>query len=119
MADCVVTVPKHLWQVWIEEGDLPGEPWSGYESHFWVRQPPAQWHIGMRVYIVAHGKLRGYAPIIWSELECALNPSRSCLLRGGGAVAVTIAQTIPGFRGYRYRWWDRRTEVLFPEWRTP
>ncbi len=25
MSDVVVTVPKSLWESWIEEGDLPGE----------------------------------------------------------------------------------------------
>lgn len=25
----VVTVPKDLWLPWLEEGDLPGEPWAG------------------------------------------------------------------------------------------
>lgn len=40
------------------------------------------------------------------------------LIRRGGAVAVTIPQQIPGFRGFRYCWWDRALEVPFPEWRT-
>ena len=36
-------------------------------------------------------------------------------------VVVTIppeAQT-KGFRGFRYRWWNREDEVSFPDWEVP
>jgi hypothetical protein len=120
MTDVVVTVPKGLWAEWIGEGDLPGDAPSGYESHFWIRQSdymPAI-HPGERVYIVAHGRLRGYAPLRRTEHICRLAPTRSCFVRDGGAVAVTIPEPIVGFRGWRYRWWDRSTEQPFEAWRT-
>ena len=46
MSDVVVTVPKGLWQEWIEEGDLPGDPPSGYQSHFWVSELPTALTVG-------------------------------------------------------------------------
>ena len=122
MSDLVVTVPKRLWQEWIAEGDLPGEPWSGAYSHFWVGSAPDRDRLlgapDARVYIVSHGRLRGYAPLFDVEFRCRLAPRRSCLLRRGDAVAVTIDEPIHGFRGWRYRWWDRYEELPFPDWRT-
>lgn len=120
MSDLVVTVPKAMWEDWIAEGDLPGEPLSGYESHFWLspfRDPRIE--PGERVYIVAHGRLRGFAPLRRIELVCELNPDRMCLVRDGDAEAVTITEPIRGFQGWRYRWWDRAAERPFPDWQAP
>lgn len=119
MPDVCVTVPKGLWSEWIEEGDLAGEPWSqAAEYHFWIR-PDALPTIapGDRVYIVAWGRLRGYAPLVRLERRCKLAPNRACLVRRNGAEAVTIPDPIVGFQGWRYRWWDRSAEVPSPEWR--
>lgn len=119
MADVVVTVPKGQWQAWIDEGDLPGQP-AEYVSHFWIPAlmiPDMQ--PGDRVYIVAWGRLRGYAPLTGIERRCTLSRSRACLMREGGAVAVTIQETIRGFQGWRYRWWDRASERPFPDWQQP
>ena len=117
MPDVVVTCPKNLWSEWIAEGDLPGEPpQSSY--HFWVRTLP-DIQRGERVYIVAHGKLRGYAPLVGVEKVCTLRSDRSCLMREGGAVAVTIPKPIIGVMGVRYRWWEREIEIPFPEWKSP
>lgn len=120
MSDVVVTVPKGLWEEWIDEGDLPGDKESDYAYHFWLSgfQMPAI-KPGERVYIVAHGKLRGYAPLVEIERSCRMRPDRTCLLRRGGAEAVTIVEPIRGFQGWRYRWWDRADEMPFPEWKTP
>lgn len=68
---------------------------------------------GERVYVVHAGKLRGYAPLIKVEYD----NDRTHLVRGGKAVAVTIDESIPDFRGFRYCWWDRESEQPFPEWR--
>ena len=117
MTDVAVTVPKRLWQEWIEEGDLPGEMWTGMVSHFWLGgNMPRMWP-GERVYVVAHGKLRGYAPLVGTEEWCRLRPSVHCLMRHGGAVAVTIDEPIRGFQGWRYRWWSPEDEKPFPDWR--
>lgn len=115
MSDVVVTVPKDMWEDWIEEGDLPGDAPTGDRSHFWIAGLP-QIKKGERVYIVAHGRLRGYAPLVGIEVHCALRPQRSCLLRDGDAVAVTIPGPIRGFQGWRYRWWPRADERAFPDW---
>lgn len=117
MSDVVVTVPKALWSDWIAEGDLPGEK-PQYESHFWLNELP-DIKPGERVYVVAHGRLRGYAPLVRTEDCCRLRPTRSCLLREGGAQAVTIDEPIRGFQGFRYRWWNRSDEVPFPDWTKP
>lgn len=120
MTDVVVTVPKGQWEEWIAEGDLPGEE-AQYDSHFWIAGSGVapSCYPGDRVYIVAHGKLRGYAPLYRLETPCRLAPNRGCLLRRGGAVAVTIPTPIRGFQGWRYRWWDRADESAFPDWRQP
>lgn len=120
MTDVVVTVPKGLWEEWIEEGDLPGDEPTGNRSHFWI----APWRLpkaspGDRVYVVAHGRLRGFAPLVAVEAVCELDSWRACLLRDGGAVAVTIDDPIRGFQGWRYRWWDRADERPFAGWREP
>lgn len=119
MADVVVTVPKWLWSEWLAEGDLAGEVPTGHptgergagEYIFYLSQTPGLVKVGDRLYIVAHNKLRGYAPIT--------RIVRGGLIRGGGAVAVTIDEEIVGFQGFRYRWWQREIEKPFPDWRVP
>lgn len=118
MSDVVVTVPKGLWKSWIEEGDLPGQA-PLYESHFWLGGNLPRIELHERVYIVSHGKLRGFAPLVSTEKRCRLRPAVGCLLRRGGAQAVTIPESIRGFQGFRYRWWDRAEEIPFPGWMQP
>lgn len=115
VADCVVTVPKRLWNEWIAEGDLPGDDASGDAYGFSLAFPTPRIVPGERVYIVAHGKLRGWAPLV----EVVPLSSGCALIRAGGAVACTIDAPITGFRGWRYRWWEREDERPFPDWRTP
>lgn len=126
MADVVVTVPKSFGLLnWIDEGDPAGSPWSGEEWDFYLGNCRPKIQPGERVYVVYNGKLRGYAPLI--RLDTAETSYwvrrrglRACsLVRGGGAVAVTIDEPIPGFRGFRYRWWDREIEKPFPDWQIP
>lgn len=114
--DVCVTVPKRLWNSWIEEGDLPDDPPTGTEYVFWLSYwGPPDISPGERVYIVAHGKLRGYSPLTYLDTDC----NRLALIREGGAVACTIDESIIGFRGWRYRHWDRDDERPFPNWRQP
>jgi hypothetical protein len=116
--DVCVTVPMRFWQDWIEEGDAVGEPRSGETWHFYLYGTPPKIEVGERVYVVAHGKLRGYAPLtgIWHDPD---DPRHYALERRDGAVAVTLPTAIRGFRGWRYVWWEREDEVPFPGWRTP
>lgn len=157
MADVVVTVPKALWDDWLAEGDLPGDPWGGnywsfyaggafpasvqrtgarWNAHgFWPEpdgshHPPLQWNDladwsnewwltapDQRCYIVAHGWLRGFAPLFAIEVKSGTGALKA-FIRRGGAEAVTIPGEIRGFQGWRYRWWDRSAEVPFPNWIT-
>ena len=111
MADLVATCPKDFWREWIAEGDAAGEPETG-EEYGWFTEHSLRRSIkpGDRLYIVAHGKLRGYSIVtgIWG----------GAIVRNGNAVACTIDEPIPGFRGLRLRWWDRGKERPFPEWKT-
>lgn len=114
--DVVVTVPKSFGlQNWIDEGDAAGEPWTGQEWHFYLGGNVPKIQAGDRVYVVYNGKLRGYSPLIRIDRD----GGRFALVRHGNARAVTIPEKIVGFRGWRYRWWDRSIEVQFPEWRVP
>jgi hypothetical protein len=119
MTDVVVTVPKNHWQKWIEEGQLPGEEEGADEYYFWIGGGCPNIRPGERVYIVAHGKLRGYAPLHHVFSDPRFVPGSYALVRRGGAVAVTIDEPMPGFRGWRYRWWNREDERPFPEWERP
>lgn len=112
MADIVVTVPKDLWLEWIAEGDAVDTPYSGEEWGYFCGGGIPNIQPGERVYVVAHGRLRGYAPLT------RVNRRPLAFCRRGGAVAVTIPTPIQGFRGWTYRSWDRSIEIPFPRWRT-
>ena len=114
MSDVVVTVPKGLWSEWIVEGDAAGEPATGNLYFFTIPYPAPDIQPGERVYVVAHGRLRGYAPLVKVDRIYG----SLALFREAGAEAITIAEPIRGFRGWRYRWWNRSDEVPFPAWRT-
>lgn len=117
MADVVVTVPLSFGlDRWICEGDPVGAPWSGELWDFGVGGGKPDIEPGERVYVVFNRKVRGYAPLVALEKG---GPAYWYLVRGGDAVAVTIDESIIGFRGWRRRWWDRAVEKPFPEWQTP
>jgi len=124
MADIVVTVPKSFQYkglkglaAWVSEGDPAGEEWSGTEWGFFMRgNPPTRISPGERVYVVCENKLRGYSPLIRIH---NFGSNQYALIRRGDAVAVTLEDPIKGFQGYRYRWWDRKDEIDFPDWMTP
>ena len=124
MADICVTVPKKLWDHWIAEGDAVGDPPTGEEWGFYAFGKKPDINPGERVYVVAHGKLRGYAPLTrldWHPFNGSQSPNalgRVVFCRKGGAVAVTIKAPIRGFRGWMYRHWDRSLEIPFPTWKT-
>jgi hypothetical protein len=113
--DYVVTVPKNRWRDWLDEGDLPGDASTGQVWGFFLGgNPPRNVEPGDRLYIVAHGRLRGWSPII--SVEPTDRGFAFC--RRAGAVACTIDEPIKGFRGYRKRWWKREDEKPFPDWKT-
>lgn len=112
MVDLVGTCPKGFWFEWIAEGDAAGEPETG-EEWGWYTQHHSMLRLirpGDRFYVVAHGRLRGWAPVT--------RVTHSFIARRGGAVACTIPEAIPGFRGLRERWWPREAEQPFPDWKT-
>jgi hypothetical protein len=120
MSDVVVTVPKRFGlKTWIDEGDAAGTDWSGVLWHFRTFGPKPVIEPGERVYIVCEGRLRGYAPLVRLYWADTVRPPLGdvAFIRGGGAVAVTIPESIAGFRGWRYRWWKREVEVPFPKWK--
>ncbi len=110
--DLVVTVPKQLWAEWICEGDPVGADPTGIEWGFYVgpRKPPIE--PGERLYIVAHGRVRGYAPV--TTVACI--DGQWAIGREGGAVACTIEHDVIGFRGFRRRWWEIDDERPYPDW---
>ena len=114
--DLVGTCPKDFWEEWIAEGDPAGTPESGEEWGWFTRSPLAQTiRPGDRFYVVAHGRLRGWAPVTRVEWSDGIG----MIGRMGGAVACTIDLLIPGFRGLRRVWWSRSMEKPFPDWKTP
>lgn len=132
MSDVVVTVPKNFrcdnyadpdmdpdslrgLAAWIAEGDAAGSRVvSGTEWHFTLGGNRPDIMPGERVYIVCEGKLRGYAPLLFID---DYGNGRYGLVRGGGAVAVTVPEPIRGFQGFRYRWWKYEDEKPFPDWK--
>ena len=120
--DLVGTCPKSFWSKWLEEGDCAGDPASGYYYYWNTRSRllvanPTLIGAGDRFYVVAHNKLRGYAPVL-TVIE-ADEPGAFIIVRKGGAVAVTIPEKIRGFQGLRKPWWPRESEIPFPGWKTP
>lgn len=116
MVDLVGTCPKDFWHEWIAEGDPAGslesgEEWGWYTRHSFARliEP------GDRFYVVAWGRLRGWAPVTRVQDD---GSGGYVICRRGGAVACTIPPAIPGFRGLEKRWWPREAENPFPDWQT-
>ena len=127
--DIVVTVPKTFryggktgLAAWIAEGCLPGENSQGMEYVFFSGGGARPKIVtGDRVYVVCEGFIRGYAPLVRCNVGYGLVLH---FIRSGGAVAVTPAGQdgkplpVQGFRGWRYVWWDRSSEIPFPDWQT-
>lgn len=115
--DVVVTVPKSFgFAQWIAEGDEAGTVWSGEEWHFYLWGVSPRIAPGERVDVVYNGALRGYAPLVRIDRE---EQGRYGLVRHGDAVAISVSFPVPGFRGFRYRWWEQALEQPFPAWRDP
>lgn len=115
MGDVLIRVPQARWLNWLAEGDLPGdEPTESWA--FSVGQAPRGLAFGDRCYVASFGQIRGYAPFV-AIGETERGPT---IVRMGGAVAVTV----PGLdfgKGqwtWRYRNWDRESEVPFLTWAT-
>lgn len=117
MVDLVGTCPKWFWRDWIAEGDPAGEPWSGEEWGWYTRHRlAAEIRAGDRFYVVAHGRLRGWAPVTAVRRDAG---DGWIICRRGDAVACTLNRPVLGFRGLVRRFWERDAEVPFPAWRTP
>lgn len=116
--DLVVTVPKDFWFEWIKEGDAVGEPSTGTEWGYWLSKQKPPIEPGERLYVVAWGRLRGYAPV--TRVVQHPETKRWVVCREGSAVACTVRQGMrfDGFRGFRKRWWNRELEEPFEQWKT-
>lgn len=121
MADLVGTCPKDFWEEWIAEGDAASEngvvyAGTGVDWGWFTRDRKAPGvRTGERFYVVAHGKLRGWAPVV--RVDVSPDRTTYAIIRRGLAVACTIPEVIPGFRGLRLRWWKREDEKPFPNWK--
>lgn len=130
--DVMVTVPAKIWPRWLAEGDLPGDPpeESGMWDFSFGGSGPREAGPGSRLYVVAHGYLRGYA-----EITSVLGPqggTGGSFVRGGGAVACTLREPttgqpgqvgqpgaplpIDGFRGWRYATFPRDAVTPWEGW---
>lgn len=117
MTDLVVTIPRQRWPQWLAEGDCAGDDrQSKWEWGFALGrggvQPPIE--PGERLYILAHGHIRGYAHVT----RVAFVKGAWAIYRRQDSHAVTIAGTLSGFPGWRRRWWERKDEIAFPDWKT-
>lgn len=118
MADLVGTIPKTFFAEWIAEGDCAGDPYTGEEWGWYTHSPlAAKIELGDRFYVVAHGKLRGWAPV--TRIQHGFSNGGWVICRGGDAVACTVPFAIPGFQGLRRVFWKREDEIAFPDWRRP
>jgi hypothetical protein len=129
--DIVVTIPKPRWTEWLTEGDLADgtenpafwDERSEYGLTFGAGASVPKVQVGERLYIVAHGQLRGYAPITEIDTErperFGGEPGGFAIVRRGDAVAVRLPLPVKGFQGYRYRWWNPEVEIPFPDWKQP
>lgn len=109
MTDIVVTVPRAGWPRFLEE------PCTAFAQRTWLFYPdrpplnPGDW-----LHVVSHGRLR--CAIV---IDRALMPQRGGFLACGlFRPAITIGETIDGFRGWKRVWWSPRELEEFPEWRT-
>lgn len=115
MVDLVGTCPLDFWSEWIAEGDAAGDPYTGEEWGWYTSHRDAPLiRPGDRFYIAAHGRIRGYAPVT----RIVRQRDGYVICRRGDAVAVTIEETVPGFRGLLARWWDYSAERPFADWKT-
>lgn len=116
MTDLVGTCPKDFFLEWIAEGDAAGDAESGEEWGWYTSDSTARLiKPGDRFYVVAWGRLRGWAPV--TRLRDG-GRGNYVICRRGGAVACTVDFPIPGFRGLKKPWWPREDERPFPDWRT-
>lgn len=123
MADLVGTCPKGFWEEWIAEGDAASDregvvypSLTGVDWGWFTRDRKARSiKTGERFYVVAHGKLRGWAPVV--RVDVSPDQTTYAIIRRGHAVACTIPEAIPGFRGLRLRWWKREEEKPFENWK--
>ena len=112
--DLVGTCPMGFWREWIAEGDPAGVPWSGEEWGWYTRHRlAAEINPGERFYVVAWGRLRGWAPVTRVIRDAG---GGWIICREGNAVACTLDKSVPGFRGLEKRWWQREDERPFPDW---
>lgn len=107
MTDIVVTVPRAHWPDFIASH----RPLFPCARRFCADHPPlavADW-----IFFAAHRRIR-----------CAMEVTQvvrrgPCLIAAGTfRPALTIAETVPGFPGWRRAWFSMREVKDFSDWRT-
>ena len=102
MTDIVITIPRAAWADWLMQHGADDQRGRMRSFHVYDEErghPPCS--TGDQLYVVAHGRLR-----------CVL------LIEAIMMRPVTLAGYVPGFAGWRRRWWDPQHELPFPAWRT-
>jgi hypothetical protein len=141
--DVVVTVPMHLYDDWLDEGDLAGGPESWPCSFCLlqhVKNPnrpcevcggtgrlsegQTDWHFYLGTRPPDNMPVGGRVYVVaygklrgYSPLTRIEDVGNGfAFVRRGGAEAVTIREPIKGFQGWRWRWWHRAEEIPYPDW---
>ncbi len=117
MTDLVGTCPKDFWLEWIAEGDAAGAPSSGEEWGWYTHHGLArEIRPGERFYVVAHGRLRGWAAV--TRVKYSTDGRPVCICRQGGAVAITIDEPVTGISRAAPALVAARHRAPVPDWKT-
>lgn len=100
MSDIVLHLKPVLW-LWTHR--FVGERPCGF---YISKKPPEPTD---RVYIAAEGKLQGW---FWVDtiITMVASPPCYCVMAHQTFHPVTIADPVPGFAGWRHRWWETSAE---------
>lgn len=114
MTDIVITIPRETWGDWLAHHGPGLQRGKLRTFHIYDHargRPPSS--AGDMLYVAAHGRLR-----------CVFLIEQVHPLRGGWFIwatmtrSVTLKDHVPGFKGWRRRWWDVAAEEDFDAWRT-
>lgn len=109
MTDIVVTVPRESWAAFVA---ARGDARRGTLIPFqFAEHPPAS--AGDTIYFAAHGRLR-----LKAQVESVFPWRGATGVLASLIAPVTICLAVPGFPGWRKRWWSAVDEQPFDAWRS-